>query len=104
MVSLILAKSQVSNFKADSTNNGNINYIVYQHNVHTERTNSIPSGEWQSQKIPSNWEKHLQSATTTKKLRNKNGEKIQSSESAKHKNQIKTKKKITKTAVFLECI
>lgn len=27
--SLILAKSQVSNFKADGTNNGNINYIVY---------------------------------------------------------------------------
>ena len=40
-------------------------------------------------------------ATTTKKLRNKNRRgKFQSSESAKDKNQTKTKKQITKTTPY----
>lgn len=35
--SLILAKSQVSNFKADGTNTGISTTLFIQHNVHTEK-------------------------------------------------------------------
>lgn len=62
MVSLISAKSQVSNFKADSTNNGNINYTVYTtQRTHWKKTEFNAKG-WMVESEDSKWlEKHLQS-------------------------------------------
>lgn len=72
MVSLILAKSQVSNFKARySTNNGEYQlHCLYNTNVHTERTEFNSKWWMVESEDSSNW-KTSTIATTTKKLRNK---------------------------------
>lgn len=76
--------------------------LFIQHNVHTEKNGiqfQVVNGRVRRFQVTG---KTSTIATTTKKLRNKNRRgKFQSSESAKHKNQIKTKKKITKQPSIL---
>lgn len=71
--------------------------LSIQHNVHTEKNGIQCQGVNGRVRRFQVTGKTSTIATTTRKLRNKNRRgKCQSSESAKHRNQIKTKKKITK--------